>query len=67
MMGGLYYYLNRLKRGSFVNKGGDVQILQMQPLGKNMFLCLVKAKDTTMLLACDGGGIKVLKEWQENG
>ncbi len=66
MMYALYYYLNRLNK-NFSVSGKDIQILETKMLGKNRSICLAKVKGITMLLACDESGIKILKEWKEDG
>ncbi len=66
MMYALYYYLNRLNKNFSVG-GKDIQILETKILGKNRSICLAKVKGIIMLLACDESGIKILKEWKEDG
>ena len=61
----LYYYLNRFNK--IKAKGSEIQIKEMQPLGKNRFLVLADIKENTFLLAVDEQGIKVLKEFQGKG
>jgi len=66
MMYALYYYLNRLNKNLSLG-GKDIQILETKILGKNRSICLAKVKGVLMLFACDESGIKVLKEWEEDG
>ncbi len=66
MLYGVYYYLNRLNK-NFSIQGKDIQILEKRIIGKNQSLCLAKIKDTVMLFSCDDKGIKLLKEWKDEG
>ena len=65
LMYGMYYYLNRIQK-SFTTKGKNIDIVESKMVGKNRFIFLMEINDSTLLVASDESGIKILKEWKKN-
>ncbi|BCD68379.1 flagellar biosynthetic protein FliO [Nitratiruptor sp. YY09-18] len=60
----IYYYVSNFQP-KFKSGGKEIEVLETKVLGKNRFLYLIKVKDTTMLIAHDEQGMKLIKEWKD--
>ncbi len=62
----LYYYFGN-NMAKFSKQGREIVVKESRVVGKDRYILLVEVKGKTLLLASDEKGIRVLKEWKEEG